>query len=172
MLLRLALKTLSRTDQPRSSSWNLITEKHHHFDPDVLQPPDHSYLLGYWQSDRFQSIEAILRSDFRFTHPLSDEAEAIATTIRSIPHSVRLRVRRGAFVHNPVATRWQRVCLPRYCAAGVSLLHKKLKTLHCGRFPGDSLSCGEHPLFAAAKMFGDITRTGNKTAEHLALMSL
>jgi hypothetical protein len=158
---------------PGPHPWNLVTEKHHHFDPAVLQAPDHSYLVGYWQSERyFEGIEPILRGEFTLRHRLSDEAEAMAGTIRSTPHSVCLHVRRGDFVHNPRATRWHGVCDLNYYIDGVSLLHNKLKTPHLFVFSDDLPWCREHLLFDTPTTFVDLSRIGNQPETHLALMSM
>jgi Glycosyl transferase family 11 len=158
---------------PGAQPWNLITEKHHHFDPAVLQAPDHSYLVGYWQSEKyFKSIEAALRSEFTFKHRLSDEGEAMAATIRSTANSVCLHVRRGDFVDNPVATRWHGVCDLKYYTEGVSLVSNKLRTPHLFVFSDDLPWCREHLLLDAPKTFVELSHVGTQPEEHLALMSM
>jgi len=61
-----------------------------------------TYLSGYWQSERyFISAEDIIRDDFRFSTPLSDENLELADKIKH-SESVSLHVRRGDYINNSV----------------------------------------------------------------------
>lgn len=76
-------------------------EKSFRFDEALVSgktPP--AYLAGLWQSYRyFDGIEADLRSDFTFRHPLMPESLGLAQAMAR-PNAVCLNVRRGDYIHH------------------------------------------------------------------------
>jgi hypothetical protein len=82
----------------RAGGWRLFTESRAGvFDDSVLSVPDGSYLLGYWQSERyFADIADTLRDEFRPRAPLSCWAAGVSAEIIRTG-GVRLHDRRGDF---------------------------------------------------------------------------
>jgi hypothetical protein len=78
------------------------TERHFHFDPDVLELNAPVYLEGYWQSEKyFANYAAQIRQDFQFKEPIQAHALPILQAIQK-DTSICVNVRRGDFVTNPV----------------------------------------------------------------------
>lgn len=75
-----------------------ITEKHYHFDPDILRLKGDVHLDGYWQSPRyFADIEDVIRKDFTLRIGPDAVNAAVAENI-SKAQSVSIHVRRGDYV--------------------------------------------------------------------------
>ena len=66
--------------------YRYFNERHYHFDPEILNLPDNTYLNGYWQSEKyFEDISDIIREEFRFK-PL--DTRGIDQTLNLIQNSV------------------------------------------------------------------------------------
>lgn len=78
-----------------------ITEKHFHFDPDILKLPDGVYLDGYWQSEKyFADIVEIIRKEFTVKTPQTGKDKELAEQMVSC-ESVSLHIRRGSYIYPP-----------------------------------------------------------------------
>lgn len=78
---------------------NLVLEKAFYFNREVLEAPNNSLLVGYWQSEKYFDNHIVeLRKDFTFKNPLSPAKQKVAQEIASKDHPVSLQVRRGDFV--------------------------------------------------------------------------
>jgi Glycosyl transferase family 11 len=88
---------ISRARGKLSRRFHVIREKTVAFQPDVLQAPDNSYLIGYWQTERyFSDIEDEIRSAFSLaTTPDAKNAETAKQIARS--EAVSIHVRRGDY---------------------------------------------------------------------------
>jgi hypothetical protein len=96
--------------------------------PDVEQVPTNCYLIGNWQSERyFKAIEHIIREDFAFTRPLSEQNSHLANEIRSL-NSVSLHIRRGDYAHNQVALNTHGLLPLSYYNNAISLIGEKVAT--------------------------------------------
>lgn len=72
-----------------------VTERHFHFDPEVLTLTGDTLLMGYWQTEKyFSDIAPQLRADFQPRSPLEGEDARLAAQMRETL-SVSLHVRRG-----------------------------------------------------------------------------
>ena len=73
----------------------VASQRYYHFDPEVLDLPDNTYLMGYWQNEKyFADIENILRHDLTFKHKLNAKNKKIAFQINN-SNSVSIHIRRG-----------------------------------------------------------------------------
>lgn len=87
-------------------AWRVYREPHHNFDPHVLQLPDNSYLVGYWQTEKyFKPIREALLTDFGFKTPASGPNKTLLKEIQST-NAISLHVRRGDYVSNANASRF------------------------------------------------------------------
>jgi hypothetical protein len=76
------------------------------FDPAVLQAPDGSLLMGFFQSERYFAPAAdAIRADFTPVAALSEDARRLQEEIAARP-SISVHVRRGDYVSNPHANRY------------------------------------------------------------------
>jgi hypothetical protein len=80
---------------------HLVIEPHFAFWPDGVRIADESFLMGYWQSEKyFIPYEQVIRRDFAFATPLSGANLQLANKIEAC-NSVSLHVRRGDYVSDP-----------------------------------------------------------------------
>lgn len=99
-----------------------IVEPHFHFWPKIQNLQNSSYLVGYWQSERyFTELESVIRSDLIFRSPMSLEDLRIATTI-SAANAISLHVRRGDYATNPETLAEHGLCGLDYYHAAVRYL--------------------------------------------------
>ena len=81
-------------------SSRLIVEPHFNYWAGIKNIPDESYLIGYWQSERyFAGDESSIRNEFIFRLPVSNLNEEVSNRIKC-SNSVGLHVRRGDYVNN------------------------------------------------------------------------
>jgi hypothetical protein len=79
---------------------NVVSERSFAFDPDVLESPDNSLLIGYWQSERYFIDRAEeIRKCFALEPRLNRKQKEMNNRIAAA-NSVCLNVRRGDFVGN------------------------------------------------------------------------
>lgn len=73
------------------------------FRPQHLTAADNSYLVGYWQSEKFfPGLRGVLLDELSLRQPLSAASQAVAQQMQS-PHSLALHVRRGDYVTQSAA---------------------------------------------------------------------
>ena len=110
-------------------------ERHLGFNAGFFDLPDHSYLHGYWQSQRyFGDSTAAIRRDLVFTTPLDTANTAMAAQIRTAPMPVSVHVRRGDYI----ASGSFQACTPEYYRSAVARLAEMLDTpLTCFVFSND-----------------------------------
>jgi Glycosyl transferase family 11 len=83
----------------------VIKEWGYPFQPEILDAPDNTYLVGYWQSEKyFKAAESVIRKDFSFRPPLRGRNEELANVIRATD-SVSVHFRRGDYVSHPWASK-------------------------------------------------------------------
>jgi len=94
-----------------------IKEKQSSFDKNILKAYDNIYLDGFWQSEKYfsakggsppkdgqaasggKSIESIIRKEFIFKNPPSEQNKKIAKEISAI-NSVSAHIRRGDYINS------------------------------------------------------------------------
>lgn len=104
----------------------VLNEKFHPFDPEVLLAGKHTYLNGYWQSEKyFIGIREVLLKDFRLRLPLEGQNKVLAEKCRQT-HSLAIHIRRGDYVSNPKNTAYHGVCSLEYYYSGLALIRNKL----------------------------------------------
>ena len=102
-----------------------ITEKKLHFDKEIGNAADNVYLNGYWQSPLyFEKIEDIIRKDFTFSIPLSNDAEQFQVKIKE-SNAVSIHVRRGDYVNNPETLSYHGVCDLAYYQKAIEIIENK-----------------------------------------------
>jgi hypothetical protein len=103
----------------------IITEKRLHFDKEIANAADNIYLNGYWQSPfYFEKIEDIIRKDFTFSIPLSNDAEQFQVKIKE-SNAVSIHVRRGDYVNNPETLSYHGVCDLAYYQKAIEIIENK-----------------------------------------------
>jgi hypothetical protein len=86
--------------------WSIYRESGHEYDSNVLSTKNSTYLIGFWQTERyFKDIRPILIGDFEFKSALNPKSKKILDSILGGP-SISLHVRRGDYVSNPSANKF------------------------------------------------------------------
>lgn len=116
---------------------NLLKELHYHFNPNVLTASNNSYLLGYWQSEKyFVDIKDTLLKEFTFRHCKGNKNALIQEAIRST-ESVSIHIRRTDYITNPAAHQFHGVCSLEYYQNCIKVLEKKIENPHFFVFSDD-----------------------------------
>lgn len=103
----------------------LIVEPHFHYWPGISNVPDHCYLSGYWQSERyFQAHVQQLREEFTFKPPLSPKNAELASAIKAV-NAVSLHVRRGDYVSDEKNHAIYPLCTPHYYQTAIDYLETR-----------------------------------------------
>lgn len=109
---------------------NVYSEKHFHFDPEVLSAPDNVYLQGYWQSEKyFKEIEDIIRQEFSIGASLTGKNLDVAELIKSTD-SVSVHVRRGDYIASERAMAMHGICGMDYYMRCVEKIRSYVKMPH------------------------------------------
>jgi hypothetical protein len=144
------------------SRW--IKEPHFHFDPKLLTAPNHSYLCGYWQSEKyFIEIRDILLQELTLVQPMSPSAEQYAAQIRS-SNAVCVHVRRGDYLKDDNLE----VCSIDYYQTAFQKLSYQVSDAKVFIFSDDPDWVKENLDFGAPR----IIVIGNSDYEDLTLMSM
>ncbi len=149
----------------------MVTERHFHFDPRVLSAPRQSYLVGYWQSEKyFDEVSDALRREFTCREPLSGENRRVAEAIGAC-NSVSVHVRRGDYVTNPASSETHGVCGMDYYHPCVEELCRTVPEPHLFLFSDEPEWVEAH--FATGLPTTVVGHNGPELAhEDLRLMSL
>lgn len=87
-----------------------VFEPHFNYWPGINEVPANSYLIGYWQTEKyFREVAQTIRADFTFKSPLSPRNAELVGQIRGT-NAVSLHVRRGDYVKNPKTMAAHGVC--------------------------------------------------------------
>lgn len=144
-----------------------IREPHFHFSQDAYNSGDGAYLSGYWQSTKyFRESEQLLRSEFTFRDPMSENARPIFDKIGQT-NSVCVHVRRGDFVVNPLNGLYG----PDYYRKGEELISQRVTNPHYFVFSDDIEWCRANLTFAGPTRFVDDDFGPRKFRDDLRLMS-
>lgn len=123
----------------KGNSQNIIREEGFPVNQKVLNAPDNSYLIGYWQSEKyFQDIRDIILKDFSFTTKPDAENTKMADQIKDKKATaVSLHVRRGDYVTNQHANTFHGTSPMEYYQKAVDLMAKKVQKPHFFIFSDD-----------------------------------
>jgi hypothetical protein len=111
----------------RFRSDRFVIEPHFQYWSGIQSIPLSSYLLGYWQTERyFEDIVDIIRADFAFKLPLNAKNLALAQQISEV-NAVSLHVRRGDYVQNPAAFVVHGLCSLSYYREAIQSIANKVK---------------------------------------------
>lgn len=136
-------------------------------DPAILDARPPVYLDGTWQSERyFAMCSGALRSELTLKDPLSGEAAALATNLRSQP-SVSVHVRRGDYAHDPKTRDYHGLLGTAYYTAAMQWMLERVPDAHFFVFSDEPRWAHEH-LQASTPMTVLPVRSG---PEDLLLMA-
>jgi len=148
----------------------VVKEKFFSFDDTVLTLQDNSYLIGYWQSDRyFSDVADVLRQEFSVKEPLVGRNFEIADHIRN-SCSVSIHVRRGDYITNPEIARFHGNCGLDYYQRCIDELTSIVPNPHYFVFSDDPVWIREHLNIKYPTTYVD-HNDSSKAYEDLRLMS-
>jgi len=129
-----------------------------------------SYLVGYWQSDKyFWGYEEVIRSDFSFSRELSESNLAVLSSIESC-NSVSLHVRRGDYISNPKASAYHGICGLDYYARAIEYVCSRESDPIFYVFSDDLIWCRENLEFEGQVIFVE-GNVGGQSFVDMQLMS-
>jgi hypothetical protein len=157
----------SKTELPTGGTFR---EQGFGFDASVLQLPDRSTLIGYFQSERyFLEHAAVIEKEFSFLTDPDPDNRSILELIRS-SESVAVHVRRGDYAHNPT-TRAHHGLLPLdYYRHAVDDLSGRVSDPRFFVFSDDPMWCRTGLSFLRGGVVVDHNRD-ESGAEDLRLMA-
>lgn len=118
-------------------SWEVVCEKHYHFDPTFLEHVGNVYMLGYWQSAKyFEEIQHLIRSELTLANT-RDKIDQEMQLLIADKKSVSLHIRRGDYVSDPGINRVHGLLPVEYYQNAVSYLKSKLGNIHVFVFSDD-----------------------------------
>ncbi|GIW99531.1 MAG: alpha-1,2-fucosyltransferase [Pirellulaceae bacterium] len=148
-----------------------VKEKPFGFAARYLAAKDDSYLVGYWQSERyFASQQEALRRQFTLRSKLSQQSERIRQQMLS-SCSLALHVRRGDYVDDPQAARiYARQTIDYYHRAVAHFARQRSEPIRVFVFSNDIAWCREYLRFPWPTHWVDHT-TAATAVEDMILMS-
>lgn len=147
-----------------------IKEKHYHFDPQILNASDGSYLEGYWQSYRyFEDQSAVISEELTVKKPLSGENKTVSARMNSV-NSICLHIRRGDYVSNTQTNQFHGTCSLEYYQQAVGQLVNKLNEAEIFVFSDDIPWAKQNLVFDLPMTFVDHNSAEN-AYEDLRLMT-
>lgn len=150
--------------------FNVLKEKHYHFNPEVLKAPDNTYLDGYWQSEKyFTDIADILRKEFVIKSKPDKKNTEVLAAIKAV-NSVSLHVRRGDYVANASTNEFHGTSPLDYYRDAIADLTTKVKDPHFFVFSDDPEWCKENLKFDFPTTYVD-HNSADKGYEDMRLMS-
>lgn len=156
---------------PMRESSQIYRERHYHFDPQALGILGDSYLIGYWQSEKyFYQIEDIIRRDFTFKSKMSKKNQLLAKRIQETD-SVSIHVRRADYVTNKVYRDYFKLCGIEYYFLAIT---KMINKVHhpCFYVFSDDLDWVKNNIQSEFPITYIDHNRGNQDYEDMRLMSL
>ena len=114
---------------PFSFPFQIIGEKTHGYNAEILNAPNNSLLIGYWQTEKyFLPIQETIRKDFSFKKPLDGRNKTIADNMASC-NSVSVHIRRGDYVHHKETSSFHGICSDAYYSDAIELIKSKADSI-------------------------------------------
>lgn len=156
----------------QGKAWSIYREPHYHFDKNVLAKKNGTYLIGFWQCEKyFSTIRPLLLKDFALREPLGKKAVSYAKKIELAEASISLHVRRGDYITNPHANKHHGTKDNSYYKQAFAEIKKRdnTKKYTVFVFSDDIVWCKKNIKLPADIVFVSGTKSG---AEDMYLMSL
>jgi hypothetical protein len=105
----------------------LIVEPHFNYWPELINAPRESYLLGYWQSEKyFKDYSAMIRSDFTFRYQLEAVNKELAEAIGQ-SNAVSVHIRRGDYANNSKTKATHGLCSLDYYQTAIKYMAERVE---------------------------------------------
>jgi len=134
---KLILRLLKRMQSPLLRGSHLAIEPHFNYWPELREVDVPSYLMGYWQSEKyFENFRKNIRSEFSFKEKLDGENLETSARMQSC-NSVSLHVRRGDYVTHTPTAKILNVCSIDYYHKAITCIAKQISSPHFFVFSDD-----------------------------------
>ncbi len=151
---------------------NIIREKQYGFDPSVLTTGNHSYLEGYWQSEKyFKAVETIIRSDFAFKTQILEKSRTLTGEIIN-SNAICLNVRRTDFITVPSSSQGLGFVGLDYYRRAVDQMRRSIENPRYFVFSDDIEWCKENLNLTDPHTFVEHIHAGEKFCNYLQMMTL
>lgn len=121
-----------------------IQQKDVHNTRQFLALPDHSYLEGYWGSEKyFKNIADIIRQDFTFKSEPDWENKKLIEKIKNST-SISIHIRRGDYVLDKKTHQFHGVCSLKYYQQAIRLITQRVRRPHFFIFSDDPQWAEKH----------------------------
>jgi hypothetical protein len=149
----------------------VISEWGYPFQLEILESPDNSYLVGYWQSEKyFKSVEPVIRKDFSFRTPLRGRNAELASAIET-SEAVSVHIRRGDYVSNSWASRFLGVLPISHYVNALQEIARGTNKPHVFVFSDDPEWCRRNVIFPYETTHVD-ANPPDRAFEDMRLMTL
>jgi hypothetical protein len=149
--------------------WRIYNEPGAGYCSDFNNLPDHSYLVGYWQSHHyFSDIRMQLIADFEPVNPISAISKAVLNQIDTYT-SVALHVRRGDYVSLASAAKFHGALPLSYYTAAVARVRECIVEPKFFVFSDDPEWCRRNLQLSDSAIFVD-HNSGSDSWQDLILM--
>ena len=129
--------TLQKIGVSSRSNMILLQENFFHFNQNILEAPNNTYLWGFWQSEKyFIDIREILLREFSIKYPLSVQSKETSEKIK-FHESISLHIRRGDYVQDEKSHQLHGVCDLDYYDRCIEYMNKKVNNPHFFVFSDD-----------------------------------
>lgn len=147
----------------------IVAEKSLAFDSEILQTKSPSYVVGYFQSEKyFQDIAPIIHKELTIKQaPYGKNYELLSQISKT--EAISLHIRRGDYVSNPISSHYHGTCSLEYYETAMSTLTKKLTRPHFYIFSDDIPWSQAHLKTSYDITFVD--HNGDAAQEDIRLMS-
>lgn len=130
-------RILSRPSMAGLRRKGFVLEPHFNFWQDINLVPSNSYLVGYWQTEKyFVEVAQQIRADFTFRLPMSEPNGAVAQKISTV-NAVSLHVRRGDYANNATTTATHGLCSLDYYHTAIQHIAAQVSNPHFFIFSDD-----------------------------------
>lgn len=151
-------------------SMRRVAERPYGFQKKFLDPGDHVFLDGYWQSERFfPQLRTTLQQCFQPADDVSPTTRAIANKMAQ-GSSVSLHVRRGDYVTSEHTNSVHGICSQEYYQSCIDQLQGSTESMHVFVFSDDPRWCQQNLVLGCPVTY--VTHNGAQRAhEDIWLMT-
>jgi hypothetical protein len=147
-----------------------VKERPFGFHEKYLNNSDNSYLVGYWQSEKFfPGLRDELVRQFTPIAEVSDASQRVIECMQTVP-SISLHIRRGDYVNNSEISQIYEPLTLEYYRASFERFAEQHEQVQAFVFSNDLQWCREHLRLSATTHFVDHTQR-NSAHEDLFMMS-
>jgi hypothetical protein len=148
-----------------------INEQYHEYDSSILQSPQNSLLVGFWQTEKyFLPIQKIIREDFYFKNALDGVNLELSEQIKNT-QSVSLHIRRGDYISNEETRQFHGSCSLEYYKNALQLMKSKFPEMQLFIF-SDDIDWARENLNAEIPVIFVENNSGDNGYIDMQLMSL